>query len=370
MKNTTRLLELNAKHLANAITDAERQEYYEYIIQDEYRILLANIIKQQLDTGASDGPALNSIRSENIISKILSLEKETEKLIPDARRQIAGWTSLAAAVLLLIVTGAGILFVSRTRHSPVPEYASRMLTGSINQKKNLTDSTQKILLQDGSEVSLDPGAALTFPEHFKSNKREVYLEGNAFFSVSRNSRQPFYVYHKNIVTHVLGTSFYIATLPNSNNVEVSVKTGKVEVYENHEATAPGSKTNGVILTPNQKVVYNPKLKNFEATALVNMPLPVNTLPEEHVANIKSKYNASFIYEEKPLYSIIKDIEKTYAIAVELENENIGSCLFTGDISMADLFKKLELLCLSLNASYEVRGTQILIKGKGCSGQAE
>jgi hypothetical protein len=50
----------------------------------------------------------------------------------------------------------------------------------------------------------------------------------------------------------------------------------------------------------------------------------------------------------------------------VENESIYNCLFTGDISHQNLYTKLDIICKTLNASYEVVGTKILIHGIGCS----
>jgi transmembrane sensor len=49
----------------------------------------------------------------------------------------------------------------------------------------------------------------------------------------------------------------------------------------------------------------------------------------------------------------------------VENENLNNCLFTGDLSAQDLYTKLRILTLTINASYEINGTKILLKGEGC-----
>jgi hypothetical protein len=49
----------------------------------------------------------------------------------------------------------------------------------------------------------------------------------------------------------------------------------------------------------------------------------------------------------------------------VENEKMYNCLFTGDVTRMDLFSKLDVICQSVKASYQVAGTKILIEGKGC-----
>ena len=49
----------------------------------------------------------------------------------------------------------------------------------------------------------------------------------------------------------------------------------------------------------------------------------------------------------------------------VENEAIYKCPFTGDISQQNLYTKLDIINKVLKTTYEVKGTKILIKGKGC-----
>jgi len=49
----------------------------------------------------------------------------------------------------------------------------------------------------------------------------------------------------------------------------------------------------------------------------------------------------------------------------LDNESLTKCLFSGDIKGQDLYDQLEIICESVQATYEIRGTRILIKGSGC-----
>jgi hypothetical protein len=99
----------------------------------------------------------------------------------------------------------------------------------------------------------------------------VYLEGEALFTVSKNPNRPFFVYNNQIVTQVLGTSF---TVQNKNGkIEVAVKTGRVAVYENGEQinlNEVEQKSNGVIITPNQKVTYYQQERHF-VTSIVDQP---------------------------------------------------------------------------------------------------
>jgi transmembrane sensor len=218
-------------------------------------------------------------------------------------------------------------------------------------------------LPDGSLVMLEPKAVLRYNNRFTGPKREVYLEGNAFFKVTRNPRSPFYVYSKNIVTQVLGTNFFVKTSPLTKNVEVSVQTGKVAVYEYGRETVQerhNEESSGVILKPNQKVIYNGTDHHFRTT-LVELPLPViaGKNAEESITEL------NFIFDEAPMARVLTYLEQAYHIELVMENESLAKCLFSGDIKGQNLYDQLEIICESVQATYEIRGTRILIKGAGC-----
>ena len=230
----------------------------------------------------------------------------------------------------------------------------------LTNDKNTNDSVH---LQDGTLVVLEPHATLRFPASFTSAKREVYLEGNAFFKVTRNPKCPFYVYSRNIVTQVLGTSFFVKSNPATRNVEVAVQTGKVAVYEYGRETVQerrNEESSGVILKPNQKVIYSGEDHHFRTT-LVEIPLPViaNNNAEEKVTEL------NFVFDEAPISKVLDYLEKAYHIEMVMDNESLANCLFSGDIKGKNLYDQLEIICESVQATYEIRGTRILIKGSGC-----
>ncbi|HEY3389988.1 MAG TPA: FecR family protein, partial [Prolixibacteraceae bacterium] len=236
-------------------------------------------------------------------------------------------------------------------------------------KTNNTALPFELVLEDGSIVKLAPRSSLSFPEHFINGKREVYLTGEAFFKVSKNPEKPFMVYYNNIVTRVLGTSFTIKTNNNTKDVEVSVRTGRVQVFENKNITADGVsgvEVKSVILKPNQKAMYNIRRHDF-ATTLADSIHPLAISPEIDKMVKSGRHMESFFFQKATsLQQIFSMLESVYGIEIIVDNENIYKCDFTGDVSTQEMLEKLHIICLTIGASYEVNGTKILVSGKGCN----
>jgi len=266
------------------------------------------------------------------------------------------WLSVAAVISAII---AGYLYVSGNKLTDSIE--SEKVHEGLSEEKNLTDKVKQVKFEDGSIVMLQPNSKIAFPKHFPKNKREVYLDGEAFFEVTKNAARPFFVYNNNLVARVLGTSFNIKII--NNKIEVAVKTGRVAVYENGkriDLTDEQKKENGVIVTPNQKVIYYTEDRHF-VTSLVDAPVPVISYENEKPEEIK------FVFDDTPLSEVLQAIEKTYGIEIILANDNLKICPFTGDITKPNLFNKLEFICQVFHAGYEIKGTKILITGgKGCN----
>ncbi|MES1249184.1 MAG: FecR domain-containing protein, partial [Chitinophaga rupis] len=160
-----------------------------------------------------------------------------------------------------------------------------------------------------------------------------------------------------LLAEVLGTSFYVLHDRAGKKVEVAVVTGRVSVYEEKEAVKTSSETNRIILTPNQKVSYKPLNSQF-VTSLVEEPKPIEQ-------NTAMRPRISFVFEETPLSEVLRDLQASYGITIQTESEKINNCHFSGDISRQSLYDKLDVICNSIQSSYEVKGTVIYIKGKGC-----
>ncbi|WP_205510256.1 FecR family protein [Longitalea arenae] len=337
--------QLLKRYLDNSCTDDERA-----IIDRWYELL---------DHGNTDLSKREMDETESRLwNKLQSAAKEKMSALPVKKRSI-GWKYAAAACLLGVVLLAGILWFTNNKEAEKGSaLVAAKLTEGFLEQRNTGNTPQQLKLEDGSVVTIYTGSRLVYPKHFTAAKREVYLEGEAFFAVSKNPNRPFFVYSNNIVTQVLGTSFDIRG--RNGQLEVAVKTGRVAVYENKEQMGPDKmkqRSNGVIITPNQKVTYYQQEGHF-VTSIVDQPVPVPKGAEN--TEIPGGYN------ETPLHKVLNDLETTYELEIVLENEKIRNCLFTGDLTGQSLFNKLETICLVFDATYEVKGTKILLKAaKDC-----
>ncbi|TCK80859.1 FecR family protein [Albibacterium bauzanense] len=162
----------------------------------------------------------------------------------------SNWMKVAA-VLILFVSFPLYNYVKKANELRIVDAATLQISKAQIGKR------VKLTLEDGSEILLNSGSVIKYPKHFDNNKREVYLEGEAFFKVTHNATKPFIINTGKLKTIVLGTSFNIRAYPEIDQIKVTVSTGKVSI------TATGKTLS--LLYPNQQINYHSRTESYEVT---------------------------------------------------------------------------------------------------------
>lgn len=223
------------------------------------------------------------------------------------------------------------------------------------EEVNTSGARLRVHLSDGSVVALENNSRLRYRKDYDGlPTRNVYLTGEAFFEVARDPLQPFLVHSGEVVTRVLGTSFWVKA-DGDEEVVVSVKTGKVSVYTIAEGQAEDeSQKNAVILLPNQQVTYQRDLEMF-GKALVSEPEIVLPYVGEK----------DFNFENKPAAEVFDVLEKAYGIEIIFDEEMMGNCFFTAPLGSEPLFEKLKIICRAIGARYEIIDARVVVTSTGC-----
>ena len=258
----------------------------------------------------------------------------------------------SAAASILILLGIGIWFKPGGTSIPLAKKAMNKLKGETERINN--DTQDKIIaLSEGSTITLSPNSNIRYKLE-SNDRREVYLEGEAVFNVTRNAEKPFYVYSNGLVTKVLGTKFKVLAYPGSEDVKVEVTSGRVRVYSS-ETGKENAETEGLTLTPNQKAVYTKK--DLLLTRMVVEKPKVLITPEQ----LKT-----YTYTDTPVSKIFEGLEAIYGIKVIYDKETFKNCRLNMSLSDESLFEKLELIGKVVEARYNVIDGQVIFIGEGCA----
>ena len=172
----------------------------------------------------------------------------------------------AAAIFIGIISSLFFFYNLSLKNQGIASLSVEQLNGKSKKQINATllvhqKENRVIFLPDGSKVILSPGSKLNYPSSFDGlKKREVFLDGQAFFDIKHNAFRPFIVHAEKLETIVLGTAFNIKAIHGEKDITVTVKRGKVRVSDQHKVLG--------IITPNQQITYN-KEKVSSTLKIVN-----------------------------------------------------------------------------------------------------
>lgn len=345
----------NFDHLLQKYLAGQCSEEEEELVLEWYRKLITDS-----DLHLSDAEkSLIEARLWNTITTNVQepATRQTVKMKPVTARP--WFRIMAAAAVLTAIATAIVLY----RQLPPENNRLAMVKPQpgFDSLANSTNAERKFQLADSTLITLQPGATIYYPAVFTGTTREVYLQGSAFFNVHHDPQKHFKVHLNNgLTTEVLGTSFNIKQNITNWNIEVAVVTGKVLVYkQTKEESASGDSTNQVVLTRNKKVTFNAE-RNQLIAGIVENPQPLPKIKTQNSAG-SSTVNEPFAFEEAELQQVLQALSDAYGILITTEDASVATLHFTGDLSKHNLFTQLEIICKSTQTTYEVNGSQIIVK---------
>jgi len=179
-----------------------------------------------------------------------------------------------------------------------------------------------IILPDGSHVWLNAASTMRYPTAFKGNRREIELQGQAYFEVAPNASQPFFVKANSVEVQVLGTSFDVMAYNDEKSINTTLINGSVSVKMG------GSEQR---LKPGQQVIADP----------ASGSMVVRTADVDQVIAWKTGF---FEFDNATMADITRQLARWYDIDVSYNQTGNGR-LFGGRISrslpLSDILHMLE-----------------------------
>jgi transmembrane sensor len=314
-------------------------------------LLMALHESQSFPTEAQGRRAWQHIQRQTEVAVTPEEEETSSPVFP-----LWKWLSVAAVVLLTVSLG---WLVFQKDSNELPDYAEQVAESPLPLIENFNSTTkpQNILLSDGSRVVLYPGSRLSYGKPFEGDAREVYLSGKGYFEVVKDDTKPFIVFANQLVTKVVGTSFVIDAFTANKAPSVEVMSGKVKVFrlDKFRDSQNGRPEEMVLLTANQQVSYDITRRGFSSGYVANPA--ILKAPAAH---------PDFRFENAAVPDVFQTLEGSYGVTIEYDADVLKDCRITVPLRDEPLFRKLDIICQTIGATYEVWNTRIVVKGPGCS----
>jgi transmembrane sensor len=252
-------------------------------------------------------------------------EAFTKKLneLPLKSSSTKTWWIAAAVLAFMIICSFLSLNVTTTR----------LTAGSITQT----------LLPDGTQVWLNKGSVLIYEQGIFGGKRDVTLDGEAYFEVFKDRTLPPFIIHTgNATTTVTGTAFNLRNFAEETFVELSVLSGTVLFGQATPDTIPA----------NTQAVFDKKSGQLQTQPL-------------RTSNAVAWKERKLAFYNTSLASMVKEVERYFEVDIELVNPGSGYCHLTAEFNEPNLEEILVILKDTFNGSYRRENNTYYLAVKPC-----
>ena len=246
------------------------------------------------------------------------MEKRHETVSSLAKSQTYGlWLSLVkyvAVAVLAVGLGWGVhAFYGNVKSSYLAEES--IVYNEIHVQKGGRANT--VILSDGTKVVLNAATTLKYPASFNGKNRQVYLDGEAYFEVTKNEEKPFVVkLNKQDIT-VLGTTFNVQAYSNELYSEITLLSGQILLEAFNEK---GESMSRMYLKPDQKALSDNKMGSV-------------SLQDVNASLSNAWINGEYKFKDASLSSIVKRLENYYNVKIYLDDKRLEQIKYTGTFSL-------------------------------------
>ena len=258
------------------------------------------------------------------------------------------WLSAAAIVLFCLVAvwlllpkaNQPAILTAETPLAPTPAIKFDTIRNKHNQEYTYFH------LPDGSAVRLDPNSSVRFLDSFSAHKKEVFMEGNALFSIQKESSRPFSVFVNGMEILDLGTKFSVNT--NKSIVRVRLIRGKVLI----RSVNPAWKINNIILKPGQEFSVDTLTRKYAVQFII---------PQDEILPA-GKLNKELVFANASLQEVFERLTKEGGINIHYYIGDIQDMAFTGTFNAgADTKAIIDRICLLNDLKYKISDNSIYIR---------
>lgn len=211
------------------------------------------------------------------------------------------WIRYSSVVAAVLAIGLVISLL-------IPQEKSTQI-GNLQMFSVPLGSRSKVLLADGTEVSLNSGSELKYSSNFSDENRVVSLSGEAFFHVKSDPEHPFIVKTNDFDVKVTGTQFNVCTYGENNYSSTTLAEGKIELQ------IDGSNQNFEI-KPGEKFELDRQTRTYK-------------LEDSDVESEIAWKDGEFIFRNIPFPELVKRLERWYDVKLNYSDDGLHTFAYTG-----------------------------------------
>ncbi|HNX88355.1 MAG TPA: DUF4974 domain-containing protein [Paludibacteraceae bacterium] len=326
------ILQLFERYILNTASPDEVKKLCHWVNNN---LEISNWLENQILHSSDEIDKELQLRMFKDIKSSLQIEKpiemptvELKELTRPSIQRFKTWMLVASFLIFPLISGLGVyLFMSNKKVSD-----PSIVSVERGQKASIT-------LPDGSKVWLNSLSKLTYSSDFNLDKRELLLDGEAYFEVAKNPKKPFVVKSNEITVEALGTAFGIKAYSEDVRVSSILMHGKVRV------TTP----NGInILKPNERIQYDKIKRTTQQSTVTN------------AIDFTGWIHNELRFENESLDEIAKNVQRIYNVEIIFASEGLKKLRYTGTVDNNSLESVLNIITLTSPISYQMDKQKVIL----------
>ena len=233
------------------------------------------------------------------------------------KNQLLTWIRNIAAILLLPLLGLSAYLYYQT---------NTLKSKSVGLLETTTayGVRTKITLSDGSEVWLNSGSTLSYPERFTEDKRQVTLSGEAFFKVKSDKDHRFDVQTSDGITvSAYGTEFNVQAYAEEPEIKATLAEGHIQIDQINQPACQE-------LIPGEQAVYSRHTQQMQVRK-------ANLLVET------AWKDGKLVFRRTPMEEIAKQLSRHFNVNIQLQGKEIFDYTYSATFTTETLAEILSLL---------------------------
>ncbi|MDP4275837.1 MAG: FecR family protein [Bacteroidota bacterium] len=295
----------------------------------------------------------------------LFLDEQKNK--PNSSFSLFFFRFLKNAALFILLIGIGAILSHL--------YFDKLFPQKVLQKYTVEaprGSKSVVTLADGTKVWLNAGSSLKYSRDFNQQNRDVFLEGEAYFSVAKNKILPFLVHTSGIVVRAVGTVFDVKAYPDEKVIETTLINGIVSIEHANKAGT----IEKITLKPNQKAIYYKDDKFI--SGLINNPVQsrkeikgrelqadnqkVNILIADKIdPEISTSWkDKRWVFNDESLGNFAVKVERLYDVNISFKDEQLKHYKLSGSLEEETIEQLFDAIRLTVPMNYTINHKEVIL----------
>lgn len=252
-------------------------------------------------------------------------------------------TFMRYAAILVFTTLMSFFFVrdfSENSQFVIEETILREISTSRGERGSVT-------LSDGTRIVVNAESTLRIPSRFGQDKREVFLQGEAFFDVAKDPDRSFMIHVNGATIEVLGTRFAVKSYPEEGEIQTVVEEGVVAIH-----SLEAGLTDRVMLT--RGMVANLDLSRQE----------IITRSLKDLSVFLSWKDGYLTFDQTPLVEVARQLERKYDVDVIFASSEIKDLELTAELKSRSINNVLHVISTSLGLQSTLEDDQVVFELSG------